>query len=69
MQNFDVEVILDTMDLKTTDPRFKVRWMGFGPEDDTWEPYSMFEDDIFQYAWADKQIKAEAQKLAKKWSK
>ena len=69
MQNFDVEVILDAKDLKTAEPRFKVRWMGFGLEDDTWEPYSMFEDDIFQYAWANKALKAEARKLAKKWGK
>ena len=68
-QNFDVEVILGLEGMKTASPRFKVRWATFGEEDDTWEPYSMFEDDVFQYAWADEKLRAEAQKFARRWRK
>ena len=65
MQIFTVEVILDTRDMKTTDPRFKVRWEGFATEHDTWEPYSMFKDEVFQYAWASEKLRTEAQRFAK----
>ena len=61
-----MEVILDVRDIQTADPRFKVRWVGYTAEYDTWEPYSMFEDDVFQYAWANEALRAKAGKLAKK---
>ena len=62
-------MILDIRKMKTSDPRFKVRWETFSAEHDTWEPYSMFEDDMFQYTWANKKVRAEAQKSAKVWRK
>lgn len=68
-QNFDVEVILDVKDMQTVDPRFKVRWVGYTAGYDTWEPYSMFEDDVFQYTWAKEELRAKARKLVKLWEK
>ncbi len=64
-----MEVILGLEGMKTSKPRFKVRWETFTEEDDTWEPYSMFEDDVFQYAWADEKLRAEAQQFARRWRK
>ena len=69
VQEFTVEAILDIRNMKTADPRFKVRWETYSAEHDTWEPYSMVEDDVFQYAWAKEKLRAEAQKFAKGWKK
>jgi transposase InsO family protein len=50
-QSFLVEKILAHRGStrKKTAMSFKVRWEGFGPEDDTWEPYSAVKDlEVFQ---------------------
>ena len=69
MQIFVVEVILAARGLSTADPLFKVRWVGYGEDEDTWEPLSMFDDDIFGYSWAEDALKSKVQKFVHKWSK
>jgi hypothetical protein len=44
---FEVECILDAQGLRSGDPRFHIRWRGYGPEDDTWEPLECLDNSPF----------------------
>lgn len=60
---------MDATNISSATPLFLVRWVGYTAEHDTWEPYSMFDFNMFAYPWADKKLKEKARKHAKKWKK
>ena len=68
-QDFDVESVLDVRDANTSKPLFLIRWAGYSPEHDSWEPHSMFDCNMFTYDWASEDVKDEARRHAKKWRK
>lgn len=47
---FEIESILDHRQNGQSDREFKIRWKGYGPSDDTWEPEENLNDhDILKY--------------------
>jgi hypothetical protein len=41
---YRVQEIVDHVGKKKKDLQFRVRWCGYGPEDDSWLPYSEVRD-------------------------
>lgn len=68
-QDFDVETVLDVRGSNTAKPLFLIRWAGYAAEHDSWEPFSMFDCNMFAYDWASEEVKAQARKHARKWRK
>ena len=68
LQAYDVEIILDVKNMESANPLFFVKWAGYDdPNDNTWEPVSMFTFNMLHYNWADARLKAQARKHSHKW--
>lgn len=68
-ETFFVEQVLGVRKAHTKNPEFQIRWWGYAPEHDTWEPLKCLDDDPLSYKWADPQAKTLAISHAAKWKK
>lgn len=66
MSVFQVENIVKVVKQPTV--RFKVRWLGYGPEHDTWEPWSHLSRDLKQ-RWTKAGTRRVIQRFTCSWSR